>query len=176
MAKVNLTHPFAEIHGSIGKDKIINRQKKYRDERGRVIHEGIQEAYTVKHPRDYKKNPPKGAELTNFNRWTEACRRASQILFVARLDKAPADQQPQLIRQEQFSRQLSHIPDFYTFDEARTLLADYRARYNAQLPNTRGKHPDPQAPIDPKTGTGKRYSQLPSFIRALIYLQLKSAE
>ena len=72
MAKVNLTHPFAEIHGSIGKDKIINRQKKYRDERGRVIHEGIQEAYTVKHPRDYKKNPPKGAELTNFNRWTES--------------------------------------------------------------------------------------------------------
>ena len=37
MAKVNLTHPFAEIHGSIGKDKIINRQKKYRDERGRGI-------------------------------------------------------------------------------------------------------------------------------------------
>ena len=63
MAKVNLTHPFAEIHGSIGKDKIINRQKKYRDERGRVIHEGIQEAYAVKHPRDYKKNPPQGEEL-----------------------------------------------------------------------------------------------------------------
>ena len=28
MAQVTLTHPFAEIHGSIGKDKIINRQKK----------------------------------------------------------------------------------------------------------------------------------------------------
>ena len=85
MAKVNLTLPFAEIHGSIGKDKIINRQKKYRDERGRVIHEGIQEAYAV-------------------------------------------------------------------------------------------KHPDPQAPIDPLTGSGKRYSQFPAFLRAIIYHTLKSAE
>ena len=173
---LNLTHPFAEIHGSIGKDKIINRQKKYRDERGRVIHEGIQEAYTVKHPRDYKKTPLQGAELANFNRWSEACRRASQILFVARLDKAPADEQPQLLKQEQFSRQLNHIPDYYTLDEARALLAEYKDRYQAQLPNTRGKHPDPQAPIDPISGRGKRYSQFPAFLRAIIYHTLKSQQ
>ena len=61
-------------------------------------------------------------------------------------------------------------------EEARTLLADFRARYNAQLPNTRGKHPDPQAPIDPLTGSGKRYSQFPAFLRAIIYHTLKSAE
>ncbi len=59
---------------------------------------------------------------------------------------------------------------------ARTLLADYRARYNAQIPNTRGKHPDPQAPIDPLTGSGKRYSQFPAFLRAIIYHTLKSTE
>ena len=63
MAQVVLTSPFAEIHGSIGKDKIINRQKKYRDERGRVLHEGKQEAYVVRHPRDQKKNPRQGVEL-----------------------------------------------------------------------------------------------------------------
>lgn len=173
MATVKLTHPFAEIHGSIGKDKIINRQKKFRDERGRVIHEGIQEAYEVKHPRDYKKNPPKGAELTNFNFWTEACRRAAQILFVARLDNSPADQQSQLLTSEQLHRQLNHIPDYYTLDEARELYQHYHARYKAQLPNTRGKHPDSQAPLDHKTGKGKRYAQFPAFLRTMIYIEIK---
>ena len=176
MAKVTLTHPFAEIHGSIGKDKIINRQKKYRDERGRVIREGIQEAYAVKHPRDYKKNPPKGAELANFNRWTEACRRTSQILFIARLDLLPADQREQAIAAEHRHRQFSHIPDYYTIDEARALLAEYKDRFSAQLPNTRGTHPDADAPLDPLKGTGKRYAQFPAFLRAIIHNQLKSQQ
>ena len=66
MASVTLSHPFDEIHGALSKtDDIINRQKKYRNERGRVIMEGRQEAYVMKHPRDFKKNPPKGAELAN---------------------------------------------------------------------------------------------------------------
>ena len=176
MAEAVLSQPFAEIHGSIGKDKIINRQKKYRNDRGRVIHEGKQEVYAVKHPRDFKKNPKKGQELTNFNCWTEACRRAAQILFVARLDKAPEDQQPQILAIEQHCRQLNHIPDYYTLEEARELYARFQVRYNAQLPNTRGKHPDPQAPIDPKTGKGKRYFQFAPFLRAMLHLTLKSHE
>ena len=66
MAEVILSHPFDEIHGALSKtDDIINRQKKYRDERGRIIMEGKQEAYVMKHPRDFKNNPPKGAELAN---------------------------------------------------------------------------------------------------------------
>lgn len=172
MAKVKLTHPFAEIHGSIGNDKIINRQKKYRDERGRVIHEGIQEAYAVNNPRDYKKNPPTGAELANFNRWTEACRRAAQILFVARLDFLPADQQEQAVAEESRCRRFSGIPDYYTINEARELLAGYKARFRAQLPGTRGKHPDTDATIDPEKGSGKRYAQFPAFLRAVIYRRL----
>ena len=81
MARVVLSQPVAEIHGSFTKGgNIINRQKKYRDKRGRVVHEGKQEAYSIRHPRDFKKNPPKGAELVNISCWTEACRRASQIL------------------------------------------------------------------------------------------------
>ncbi len=177
MALTTLSGPFEEIHGKLSKtDKIINRRKKYRNERGRVIFEGKQEAYAVKNPRNYKKNPPKGAELANFNRWTETCRRASQILFIARLDKAPAEQQQLLIEREQAARRISNIPDYYTLDEARTLLADFRARYQAQLPNTRGSHPDPQAPINPLKGTGKRYAQFISFLRAILYTQLNSAE
>ncbi|MBR1808147.1 MAG: hypothetical protein IJ776_02015 [Paludibacteraceae bacterium] len=183
MAKVILSHPFDEIHGALGKnEKIINRQKKYRDDRGRIIMEGKQEAYVMKHPRDFKKNPPKGAELANQNCWLEACRRASQILFVASLDQlsatvSPEDlaaQQEALLSQERFHRQFNNIPDFYTLAEARALLAEYKARYQAQLPNTRGKHPDPQTPIDPISGTARRYAQFPAFLRAILYHTLKS--
>ena len=177
MAITTLSSPFEEMHGKLSKtDKIISRRKKYRNVRGRVISVGKQEAYAVKNPRNYKKNPPKGAELANLNRWTETCRRASQILFVARLDKTPAEQQQELIRLEQAARRANHIPDYYTIDEARELLAGFRTRYQAQLPNTRGTHPDPQAPIDPLKGTGKRYAQFISFLRAILYAQLKSAE
>ena len=63
MARVELTTPFEEIHGAFSKtDKVINRQKKFRDDSGRVIQIGHQEAYAIKHPRNFKKNPPKGAE------------------------------------------------------------------------------------------------------------------
>ncbi len=42
MEEVKLHIPFDEIHGAIEKHGIISRQKKYRDERGRVIFEGKQ--------------------------------------------------------------------------------------------------------------------------------------
>ena len=113
-----------------------------------------------------KKSPKKGAELANHNLWSEACRRAAQILQAAQPD-GPTEQQL-------FERRISQIPDYYTLDEARTLLEEFRRRYEAQLPNTRGKHPDAQAPIDPKTGKGKQYAQFPAFIRAMLYHQLRT--
>ena len=183
MASVTLSHPFDEIHGALNKkDGVINRQKKYRDESGRVFKEGKQEAYVIKNPRNVKKNPPKGAELENQNYWSEACRRASQILFVARLDQLSANISPQdlanqqetLIAKERLIRQFNHIPDYYTLEEARTLFVEFKARYRAQLPNTRGTHPDPQAPVDPVSGIGKRYAQFPAFIRAILYHTLKA--
>ena len=42
MADVKLQIPFDAIHGAIEKHGIISRQKKYRDEKGRIIHEGKQ--------------------------------------------------------------------------------------------------------------------------------------
>jgi len=42
MAEVKLQIPFDEIHGAIEKHGIISRQKKYRDDSGRVILEGKQ--------------------------------------------------------------------------------------------------------------------------------------
>ena len=37
MAIVNLEVPFAEIHGTLDKLGIIHRQKKYKDDNGKVI-------------------------------------------------------------------------------------------------------------------------------------------
>ena len=126
MALVILESPVAELHGALERKGIINRQKKYRDERGRVIHEGRQEAYKVKNPRDWKKTPAKGAELAHHNRWREACLRTAQILQSAQPDG--------LTQQQIFHKQINHIPDFYTLEEAQTLYTHYRERYLAQLP------------------------------------------
>ena len=166
MAQITLNYPIAEIHGALSKrSNIVNRQKKFRVN-GRIIHEGKQESYAIQNPRDFKKTPKTGAELANHNLWSEACRRTSQILQAGQ-PGGPTEQQL-------FSRKIDKIPDYYTLEEAQSLLSDFRQRFQAQLPNTRGKHPDPQAPLDPTTGQGKRYTQLPNFIRAMLYHQFKS--
>ena len=174
MAVAELEYPFAEIRGSIGKDGIVNRKKKYRDDKGRIIHEGKQEAYKIKHPRNFKKNPPSAAEQANMNWWTESCRRVAQINFAYKLQQLPAEEQEQELNKELYIRQSNHIPDYYSIEDAIALFAEYKKRYNAQLPGIRGTHPDPQAPADPKTGLPKRYAQFPNFLRAILYQQLKS--
>ena len=167
MARVKLEHPVSEIHGAFTRKGIINRQKKYRDERGRVVHEGVQEAYAVRHPRDWKKTPAQGAELAHHNRWREACLRTSQILQAAQPDG--------LTEQQRFHKQINRIPDFYTQEEARGLYDLYKTRFLSQLPGIRGSQPDTEAPIDHQTGKPKRYILLPAFIRAMLYNALKSA-
>ena len=137
------------------------------DSRGRVLCEGKQEMYAIRNPRDFKKNPPKGAELEHHNGWKEACHRTSQILQAAQVG-GPTESQL-------FARRLNNTPEYYTIEEAKTLYLSYWERYNAQLPGKRGKRPDSSASIDQRTGKGKRYSQLPSFIRAIIYNELKTA-
>ena len=49
------------------------------------------------------------------------------------------------------------------------LRARWELRFNAQLPFTKGTHPDPQAPTDKTTGAKKRYVQLYAFTRAMLY-------
>ena len=61
-------------------------------------------------------------------------------------------------------------------DEAQALYDAYKVRYKAQLPGTRGTHPDPHAPIDKITRTGKRYIQFHAFLRAMLYHELKATE
>lgn len=169
MAKVELATPFEEIHGAFNKtDKVVNRQKKFRDSNGRVIQVGQQEAYAIKRPRNWKKNPPRGAELANISLWQEACRRASQILLYAQ-PGGPSEIQLRV-------RRMNKVPDFYTAEEAQALYDTYQERFKAQLPGVRGTHPDSHAPIDKITLTGKRYVQFPSFLRAMLYHEIKAAE
>lgn len=67
-------------------------------------------------------------------------------------------------------------PKYLTKEETQALLADYRKRYKAQLPSTRGTRPDPQAPIDKNTKEPKRYFRLDNFIRSMTYLTLKAQQ
>ena len=59
--------------------------------------------------------------------------------------------------------------------QAKNELADseqrarWEERFNAQVPYAQGTRPDPQAPVDQTTGAQKRYVQLYSFTRAMIY-------
>ena len=164
MAKTILEHPVREIHGALERKGIINRMKKYRADDGRIIHEGIQESYAVSHPRDYKKNPPKGAELAHINLFRQACLMTKEIL-----DAEKPEETPVVVI-------LPQRPKLLTKEEAQALLAGYRKRYRAQLPSTRGTRPDPQAPIDKNTHAPKRYFRLDNFIRSMTYLTFKAEQ
>ena len=147
MARIVYNEPVKEVHGAIEKKGIVTRRKTYRDEKGRIIHEATPEAYNIRHPRDWKKNPPKGEELRKINRFKEACSLTKNIL-------------------------LADDPNTNPSEEQILALQSYRERFISQL----GKKADPEAPCDPKTGKPKRYFRLDNFIRALIYKSLKTAE
>ena len=156
MAEVIYQDPVKEIKGALAKHGVINRRKLYRDEKGRVVHEGTPEAYRVKYPRDWDKNPPQGDELKKINRFREACRLTKEIMQAATPDNPV--QTPN--------------PDSAITAEQRARYESYKQRYQRQL----GRKADPAAPVDPKTGRPKRYFRLDNFIRALIYQDLKSEE
>ena len=81
MAKVKWIAPIEHFEGKLNsKDKVVFRQKKVRDSKGRIIGMMAQEAYVVHDPRDWKKNPAKGAEKEKMNRWKEACALTKTIL------------------------------------------------------------------------------------------------
>ena len=133
MAQSNLIFPVDSLHGKITKkSKTIFRRKAVYDENGNIIAQYAQESYVVENPRDFKKNPPNGAEKQRLDNWTAACQRAKTELR----------------------------------DEA--LAAAWRQRFEAQL-----KHPEPSAPIDPKTHKPKVYTRLDCFVRAAIFRELQ---
>ena len=100
MAQSNLIYPLESLHGKISKrSKTIFRRKAVYDENGNVIAQYAQESYVIEHPRDWKKNPPRGAEKRRLDNWTAACQRAKVELK----DEALAAQWRQ-----RFEAQLKH--------------------------------------------------------------------
>ena len=168
MAKVDLNIAFDRVRGKLNKrDNTILRQKKYRAENGKVINYGAQEAYEILNPRDYKKNPPKGAELQNITSFAEASRLTTLIIQAGKLTDEEIAAMPDELRAQT--------------EDLRRQLSNFKARFNAQLTK-----PDPQAPIltktDPQYNVNshklqrRKYRTLNTFIRAILLQTLKSVK
>ena len=186
MAIVNLEVPFSDIHGTLVRNGIIHRQKQYKDDDGKVIFTGRQEAYAVRTPRDYKKNPPQGEELNNINIFREANRLTTELIHLDQELKAaqlsanhtePTSTQssnptePTDTQNSTPNEAVQTILQDPTKAEQLALLQDYKTRFKKQI-----KRADPLAPIDKSTHRRKQYRTLNTFIRAMLIQQLKSAQ
>lgn len=147
--KADMVYPVAGVHGSVEKGGAIHRKKIYRDAKGTVIREGGQELYKMAHPRDFTTTPQTPAERAHHERFRSASRLAIDIYRASKPGANPTQ-------------------------EMRQQLAQWQARFEAQLPSNKGSKPDPDAPTDTQTGQKKRYIRLDTFIRAITYYQLKS--
>ena len=145
MAKILYEIPVDNMTGALDSNhRFIQRQKHLHDTSGIEVHTCPTEAYIVANPRDYKRNPPTGAELAHLQHFGEAAKRATALLATLKSDTEPTD--------EQLAR-----------------LDDYRQRFQAQL----HKHTDPQAPLD-RNGKRKRYYRFDNFVPAMIYQEMKN--
>ena len=135
------------------------RKKKYRADNGAVLSEGSQEAYDVLNPRDYKKHPPKGAELQNIKSFGDASRLTTLIIRASKY----TDEELAAMSAPEREQTLAY----------RTQYRQFYARFLAQL-----KTPDPQAPVLPKTDPAynhnstkiqrRQYRTLNTFIRSML--------
>ena len=81
MAEYKTIAPVDYVTGKLNKkDKTVFRQKFARDSHGAVIRPMKKEVYVIRNPRDWKKNPAKGAEKVKQDRWAEACAKTKAIL------------------------------------------------------------------------------------------------
>ena len=156
MSQVEFYAPVKNMRGEFEKNSgIVMRQKKYRAPNGAVLKVGVQESYKVANPRDFQKNPPQGAELTNMQSFGEISRLTTEI-----------------IRSERYTEE--ELAAMTTDERARVAqlreqLQLFRTRFYAQF-----KRPDPEAPFQKKLDPGcstlkrKQYSKLDTFIQAII--------
>lgn len=161
MSQVELHDPFRTMRGKFEKDgKIIMRKKTFRAPTGAILKEGVQESYVIVNPRDYKKNPPKGAELANLNIFGLTKQLASEII---RSERYTVDELAAMTPEQR-----AHVA------ELRAQLEDFRARFYAQF-----KRPDHEAPFEKKPAPNsmkfqrKQYSKLDNFIQVIIRERLK---
>lgn len=162
MSQIEFIDPVKTMRGKFQKEsKIIMRKKTYKAPTGKVMKEGVQESYSIISPRDYTKNPPKGAELANIELFTESKHLTSEILHSEKF----TDEELAAMTPEERQRTL----------ELRDELENFKNRYYAQF-----KRPDPEAPFEkkPRPGTTKllqkQYSKFDNFIQAIIRERLKN--
>ncbi len=163
MTKVKFHAPVVEMNGEFEKGSgIIMRKKKYRAPNGAVLKEGIQEAYKICNPRDYDKNPPKGAELANIRLFGDSKRMASDIINSGKM----TEEQLVSMTTDERTKTL----------ELRAQLENFKKRFYAQF-----NRPDPEAPFEKKPAPGKskpqqkQYAKLDNFIQAIIREKLKAS-
>lgn len=145
MAKVFYSSGIDYVKGALDSEhKLITRVKHLHDHNGSLTKQCDPEAYLWKRKRDYKHNPPMGAELAHLKHFGEAAKRTTVLIAAYKFPETASDEQ-------------------------RALLDQYRRRFEAQLNGA----PDPQAPLD-KSGKRKYYFRFDNFIRAMIYQELKA--
>lgn len=145
MAKVFYSSGIDYVKGALDSEhKLITRVKHLHDHNGSLTKQCDPEAYLWKRKRDYKHNPPMGAELAHLKHFGEAAKRTTVLIAAYKFPETASDEQ-------------------------RALLDQYRRRFEAQLKGA----PDPQAPLD-KSGKRKYYFRFDNFIRAMIYQELKA--
>ena len=145
MAKVIFSPGIELVLGALDtKHELILRQKHLHAPNGTLTKECDAEVFLQKRKRDYEQTPPQGNELAHLQHFGEAAKRTTALIHAYK------------------------FPDTAT-DEQRTLLDDYRRRFESQLKGA----PDLQAPLD-KEGKQKHYFRFDNFIRAMIYQELKS--
>ena len=160
MSKITLNTPFDHMRGKFGKNVVI-RQKKYRAPNGKVLFEGVKESYPVTNPRDYDKNPPKGAELTNIRLFGDVSRLAAEIINSA------------LYTDEQLSAMTDEEREHIL--QLRGQLDDFQKRFMAQV-----KRPDSEAPFEKRQDPNsmlrrrKQYKTLRTFIQAILRERMKA--
>ena len=120
MSQIEFFSPVKSMRGKYDKDSdIIMRKKHYRAPNGAVLKEGKQESYKIVNPRNYEKNPPKGEELANINRFTDSKLLASEII---NSEKLTADELSAMTPEQR-----AHVI------ELRQQLESYRTRFYAQF-------------------------------------------
>ena len=100
MSEAILEPTLESLHGKLSKNSdVIFRRKTPQVTGKRAISCGPQEAYIITKPRDWKKNPPRGAELEKINRFREACRLTSEQLN---------NPETRVVWEQRFNRQLHY--------------------------------------------------------------------
>ena len=145
MGKVHYSAGIDYVTGALDtKHELVARLKHLHDTNGVLTKTCDPEIYLQKHKRDYEQTPPRGNELAHLQHFEEAAKRTTALIYAYK------------------------FPDTAS-EEQRTLLDQYRLRFDSQLKGA----PDPQAPLD-KKGKPKHYFRFDNFIRAMSYQELKS--